>query len=147
MHLSRMSDVRDCGVQQRRSFFFSKKKRYGPVWSCSVGLLEERLCSFGHSFFLIGEKSAQAQVPGSVVGHCPNGRRFTALSKPGGVRGIVAGDVIRRLVARTISQQLAPSVERATSHTNMRRGLVVSVWLTPSEVSQNWTHTSHHHFN
>ena len=42
--------------------------------------------------------------------------RMTALSKPdGGVRGIVAGDVVRRLVAWTISQQLAPAVERATS--------------------------------
>ena len=38
------------------------------------------------------------------------------MSKPDGcVRGIVAGDVIRRLVVRTISQQLAPAVERATS--------------------------------
>ena len=42
--------------------------------------------------------------------------RLTALSKPdGGVRGIVAGDVVRRLVARTMSQQLSPAVERATS--------------------------------
>ena len=42
--------------------------------------------------------------------------RLTTLSKPDeGVRGIVAGDVVRRLVARTISQQIAPSVERATS--------------------------------
>ena len=41
--------------------------------------------------------------------------RLTALSKPdGGVRGIVAGDVVRRLVARTMSQQLSPGVERAT---------------------------------
>ena len=68
-----------------------------------------------HSFFLIGEKLAQAQVPGSVV-DIVRMERLTALSKPdGGVRGIVAGDVIRSLVARTISQQLAPTVERATS--------------------------------
>ena len=68
-----------------------------------------------HTFFLIGEKLAHAQVPGSVVDIVRMGR-LTALSKPdGGVRGIVAGDVIRRLVARTISQQLAPAVERATS--------------------------------
>ena len=33
----------------------------------------------------------------------------------GGVRGNVAGDVFRRLVARTMSQQLDPAVERATS--------------------------------
>ena len=40
--------------------------------------------------------------------------RLTALQKPG-VRGIVAGDVFRRLVARTIAQQLGPAIERATS--------------------------------
>ena len=42
--------------------------------------------------------------------------RFTALSKPdGGVRGIVAGDVIRRLVARTMAQQSQKAVEVATA--------------------------------
>ena len=57
------------------------------------------------SFFLIGEKLAQALVPGSVV-DIVRIERLTALSMPdGGVWSIVAGDVIRRLVARTISQQ------------------------------------------
>ena len=42
--------------------------------------------------------------------------RITALQKPNGaVRGIIAGDMIRRLVARTVSQQLSKVVERATS--------------------------------
>ena len=42
--------------------------------------------------------------------------RMTALTKPnGGVRGIVAGDVIRRLTARTIAQQLDKVVEAATA--------------------------------
>ena len=41
---------------------------------------------------------------------------LTALQKPnGGVRGILAGDVFRRLVARTIAQQLGLAIERATS--------------------------------
>ena len=41
---------------------------------------------------------------------------MTALSKPdGGVRGIVTGDVVRRLVARTMTQQLGKAVEAATS--------------------------------
>ena len=67
-----------------------------------------------HFFFLIGEKLAQALVPGSIVDIVRMGR-LTALSKPdGGVWGI-ASDVIRRLVARTISHQLEPTVERATS--------------------------------
>ena len=42
--------------------------------------------------------------------------RSTALQKPtGGVRGIVTGEVFRRLVARNIAQQLACAVEVATS--------------------------------
>ena len=42
--------------------------------------------------------------------------RITALQKPnGGVRSIVAGDIIRRLVARTIAQQLSCVVEKATA--------------------------------
>ena len=42
--------------------------------------------------------------------------RMTALQKPdGGVRGIVVGDALRRLVARTMAQQIAEKVEKATS--------------------------------
>ena len=33
----------------------------------------------------------------------------------GGIRGIVAGDLLRRLVARTMAQQLEPAIERATA--------------------------------
>ena len=41
--------------------------------------------------------------------------RLTALQKPdGGIRGIVLGDVFRRLVARTLAQQFGPQVECAT---------------------------------
>ena len=68
-----------------------------------------------HSFFLMGEQLAQAKVPLAIVDLIRMGR-LTALSKPDrGVRGTVAGDVVRRSVARTISHQLAPAVERATS--------------------------------
>ena len=42
--------------------------------------------------------------------------RLIALQKPtGGVRGIVCGDIVRRVVARTIVQMIAPTVEEATS--------------------------------
>ena len=42
--------------------------------------------------------------------------RMTALTKPdGGVRSIVAGDVVRRLVSRTMAQQMGKVVESATS--------------------------------
>ena len=41
---------------------------------------------------------------------------ITALQKlTGGIRGTVAGDIIRRMVARTTAQQLGPAIERATA--------------------------------
>ena len=41
---------------------------------------------------------------------------MTALQKSGGgVPGIVVGDVVRRLVGRTIAQQLSKAVEGATA--------------------------------
>ena len=41
---------------------------------------------------------------------------MTTLRKPsGGMRGIVVGDVFRRLVARTLAQQFAKKVESATA--------------------------------
>ena len=68
-----------------------------------------------HSFFLVAEQLARAQVPDGVVDFVRLGR-LTALTKPdGGVRGIVAGDVVQRLVARTMSRQLGQAVQRATS--------------------------------
>ena len=42
--------------------------------------------------------------------------RLTALQKPnGGVRGIVAGNIVRRLVAHTMSQQMMEKVQAATA--------------------------------
>ena len=68
-----------------------------------------------HLLFQISERMARGQLPEAVINIIRRGR-LTALSKPdGGVRVIVAGDVVRRLVACTMSQQLSPAVERATS--------------------------------
>ena len=68
-----------------------------------------------HLLFQISQRMARGQVPEAVISIIRMGR-LTALSKPdGGVRGIVAGDVVRRLVARTMSEQLSPAVERVTS--------------------------------
>ena len=67
-----------------------------------------------HLFFMVAQKLGRADFPEAVVDLRVG--RLTSLTKPdGGVRGIVAGDVVRRLVARTISQQLGPEVEQATS--------------------------------
>ena len=66
-------------------------------------------------FWRFAQDLARAAVPNDIVELVRLGR-MTVLQKPnGGVRGIVAGDIIRRLVARTISQQLSSVVERATA--------------------------------
>ena len=66
-------------------------------------------------FFRVGKKLCRGDVPQSVVQMVRQGR-MTALAKPdGGVRGIVAGDVIRRLVAKTMAQQLGDAVEAFTA--------------------------------
>ena len=58
---------------------------------------------------------AEARVPAPVaaaLGQC----RITALRKPnGGIRGIATGDVLRRLVTRTIAQQFSDDLVAATS--------------------------------
>ncbi|CAE6929743.1 unnamed protein product, partial [Symbiodinium natans] len=56
---------------------------------------------------------AQAHVPEPAVEGLALGR-LVALSKPGGgTRGLVVGDFLRRLVARTIAQQFASNFEAA----------------------------------
>ena len=66
---------------------------------------------------LLGEavsQLAQGNIPEEVVRAIRLGR-LTAIQKPnGGVRGIVVGDVFRRVVARTIAKQDAKLGEAAT---------------------------------
>ena len=65
--------------------------------------------------FSVAVLLAQASVPQKVLTALRMGR-LTALQKPNGsVRGIVASDVFRRPVARTMAQWLGPAIERATS--------------------------------
>ena len=66
-------------------------------------------------FFQAREKLSRAQVPSSVRDAMRLGR-MTALEKPNGrVRGIVVGDIVRRLVACTMSQQMMEEVQSATA--------------------------------
>ena len=65
---------------------------------------------------------------------------MTVLRKPdGGVRGITVGDIIRGLVARTITKQIARQTEEASAPYqfafNTKRG--ASVWRTSSKL--RWT--------
>ena len=67
-----------------------------------------------HLFFRLGDQLARA-VPGPIIDALRLGR-MTALQKPiGGIRGIVAGDTIRRLVSRAMAQQMGRAVEKATA--------------------------------
>ena len=61
-----------------------------------------------HLLFLVGEQLARAHVPPSIITLIRQGRLDN-----GGVRGIVAGDVIRRLVGRTMARQLAEPLKAA----------------------------------
>ena len=66
-------------------------------------------------FHSMAEGLARGAVPGVIVEALRVGR-LTALRKPcGGVRSIEAGDVVRRLVSRTMAQQLGAAVESATA--------------------------------
>ena len=68
-------------------------------------------------FFRACEQLARAQIPLAIQA-CIRLGRLTALQKPnGGVRGIVSGDIVRRLVARTMSQQCQLRVGVSALHT------------------------------
>ena len=61
------------------------------------------------------EKLARADVP-PLIAEAFRVGYLTALEKPdGGVRGICAGDAMRRMVARTTVQQYSGAVEIATA--------------------------------
>ena len=80
-----------------------------------------------HMFFLMAEQLAQGRAPEVAVQAVRLGR-LTALQKAGdGVRGIVAGDVIRRLTSRTMAQQLGGSGE--TCHFSISICAVDQSWL------------------
>ena len=67
------------------------------------------------SFWFLCQAFAQARIPDEVFSAVRMGR-ITALQKPSGrIRGIVVGDLVRRLVSRTIAQQIGPAVEVATA--------------------------------
>ena len=68
-----------------------------------------------HLLFDVCQTLATAKVPQEVKDAMRLGRMTTLSKDDGGVRGVVAGDVIRRLTARTMAQQLGKAVESSTA--------------------------------
>ena len=69
----------------------------------------------GQLLWQVAELMARASIPVVLLKATRMGR-MTALQKPtGGGRGIVAGDIIWRLVSRTKAQQIRKKVEKATA--------------------------------
>ena len=79
--------------------------------------LRPLLDSSKHTYllFLVGELLAKGRIPNPVRQFLRLGRMTALRKKEGRVRGIVAGEVIRRLTAKTIAQQLGPAVTKATA--------------------------------
>ena len=68
-----------------------------------------------NSFWRMCQEFARGRLLEEILRAVITGR-MTALQKPqSGIRGIVVGDFVRRLVARTLAQQFCFSVERHTS--------------------------------
>ena len=65
--------------------------------------------------FLMTDDLANTHLPEPIISAIRLGWLTALTNKGGGVRGIIAGDVFRRLVARTVSQQLSEPVKQATS--------------------------------
>ena len=74
----------------------------------TVEHLHPLLCHSGGSrlFFQAAEMLARARVPPAIKDAIRLGRLIALRKTDGSVRGILAGDIVRRVVARTISQQL-----------------------------------------
>ena len=86
----------------------------------------------------------RGEIPGPVAEAMRLGQ-MTPLQKPaGGVRGIVVGDIFRRLVAKTLAQELSSHLEAATAPfqyaLTIRSG--VSALLMQSRLSRRPQHNS-----
>ena len=66
-------------------------------------------------FHNICQLMVRAAVPSEIFSVLRVGRLTALQNANGGIRGIVAGDLLRRLVARTMAQQLGPAIDRATA--------------------------------
>ena len=68
-----------------------------------------------HSLFRVAELMARGDMPPQAIEAIKLGRMTALRKESGGVRGIVSGEVMRRLTARTIAQQVGPAVKAGTA--------------------------------
>ena len=88
----------------------------GPSGLTSEHLRPILMCpTDSQKFWKMGQELARARVPDEIVRAIRMGRLTALQKKSGGVRGLVAGDIVRRLVARTVAQQLESAVKIATA--------------------------------
>ena len=57
----------------------------------------------------------RADIPEAVLEAIRLGRMTAVQKSGGGVRGIIVGDILRRLVAKTLAQEMSHHIEAATS--------------------------------
>ena len=68
-----------------------------------------------HSLFRVAELVARGDMPPLAVETIKLGRMTALRKESGGVRSIVSGEIMRRLVAQTFAQQVGPAVKAATA--------------------------------
>ena len=76
-------------------------------------ILDDELCT--ELFCTAVEKLSRGALPQEIAQAMRLGRLVALRKANGKVRGIVTGDLVRRLAARTLAQQLAPAFEDACS--------------------------------
>ena len=127
MSLEKMT-VRGDAVRQERGWklfmFLTRLLLHRPARGGLISRkkLEERFADFARGEWMSLLEGSRKCTEAAATAHrrpiinAISMGRMTALSKPnGGVRGIVAGDILGRLTARTMAQQLSKVVEAATS--------------------------------
>ena len=121
-----------------------RTSRRGAVAGPS-GMTAEHLCVLLHcpmastAFVAVAIALSRADVPQVILDAIRLGR-LTALRKPSGVRGIVAGDIVRRLVAAPClsNSQRERKKPQRRSNTLCRQGRAQSASPTCSKPSQIW---------
>ena len=61
------------------------------------------------------QEFARAEIPQAIVASLRMGRMTALKKRSGGIRGIVVGEILRRLVARTMAQSLGSAFKTATA--------------------------------